>query len=156
MQLSYRITPDPLHHRYHMTLPLDLSHLEEESIRLEMPVWTPGSYVLREYSGRVCDIHAESAGVRIELEQIGKAEWRLHADEIPDLSRVEVHWSVFAYSKGIHDAWLDVDRGFINPPALFLHPAAIPQGTLFSVLFDVKDWDVHSALDALQTPDGTS
>lgn len=156
MQLSYRITPDPLHHRYHVTLPLDLSHLEEESIRLEMPVWTPGSYVLREYSGRVCDIHAESAGVRIELEQIGKAEWRLHADETPDLSRVEVHWSVFAYSKGIHDAWLDVDRGFINPPALFLHPAAIPQGTLFSVLFDVKDWDVHSALDALQTPDGTS
>ena len=107
-----------------MTLPLDLSHLEEESIRLEMPVWTPGSYVLREYSGRVCDIHAESAGVRIELEQIGKAEWRLHADETPDLSRVEVHWSVFAYSKGIHDAWLDVDRGFINTlPSSGCHPS---------------------------------
>lgn len=156
MQLSYRITPDPLHHRYHVTLPLDLSHLKEESFKLEMPVWTPGSYVLREYSGRVSDIHAECAGVRIELEQIEKSEWRLLADEVPDLSRIEVHWSVFAYSKGIHDAWLDSDRGFINPPALFLHPASMPADAALSVSFDAKDWDVHSALDALQTPDGIS
>lgn len=149
MQLSYRITPDPVHHRYHATLPLDLSDLDEESLRLVMPVWTPGSYVLREYSGRLSEIHAESAGVRIELEQTGKSEWRLHADEVPDLTRVEIHWSVFAYSKGIHDAWIDSDRGFVNPPALFLHPAKIPLDASIMVSFDAPDWEVCTALDRL-------
>ena len=144
--LRYTITPDAAHHAWDVALTLPAPAAPR--LRLVMPTWTPGSYVLREYSGRISEVRAWCAGEPLELEQIGKAEWMLDLTEAPDASMIEIHWRAFAFSTGIHDAWLDHDRGFINPPAVLLHPAGRTTEALdVEVAFRAPGWRVHTALD---------
>ena len=65
--------------------------------------------------------------------------------EAPISGSIRVTWEVFAYSCGIHDAYIDPMRGFINPSALFIHPADCDQEPA-EVFFDAPSWNVQCAL----------
>lgn len=143
--LSYTIFPEPHHHTYRVRLALTMP--AEGGLTLVMPVWTPGSYVLREYAGRIGAVTARGDGPEVRLRQTAKAEWVLDAGSFPAGSPVEIRWEAFAYSVGIHDAFIDSDRGFINPPALFIYPKTALDGTLpIEVRFRAPGWQVHCAL----------
>lgn len=156
MTLHYTLTPDPVRHRYSVLLALPAGN--QDHLTLQMPVWTPGSYVLREYAGRVSELSASSSkGLPLPVEQTGKARWRIDLLGASSEEEIEVRWTVFAFSQGIHDAWIDSDRGFVNPPAALLFPSRCADGPVdCCIAFDAPGWRVHSALDAVSPNEWTA
>lgn len=142
--LRYLIAPDAEHHLYRveLTLPAPADNL----LHLRMPVWTPGSYVLREYSGRVRGLRAFFGNRELPVRQTEKALWVADAAGVPAGESVRVVWEAFAHSTGIHDAWIDCDRGFINPCAVMIHPDGADREPA-QIRFDAPDWNVQCALD---------
>ena len=57
MHIAYEVAmPNPATHVYQFTL--HIKGVTEEFVHLELPVWTPGSYLVREYAKNVNALQA--------------------------------------------------------------------------------------------------
>ncbi len=84
---------------------------------LQLPVWIPGSYMVREFSKQLSFVKANQQGCECAVTQTAKATWQVQADEAQALI---VHYQVHAYDASVRTAWLDALRGFFNPTSLCL------------------------------------
>ena len=82
---------------------------------LQLPVWIPGSYMVREFSKQLSLVKAFQNGSTCSLTQTAKATWQVHADPAQALT---VQYQVHAYDASVRTAWLDALRGFFNPTSL--------------------------------------
>src|SRR5688572_9630100 len=77
--------PDPI--RYTLSFPAPQTHYVEveatvptggrPQIELEMAVWTPGSYLVREFSRHVENLTARASGETRPVEKTAKNRWRV-------------------------------------------------------------------------------
>ena len=112
--LRYSVTPDPHSHLLCLSLEFEPTR---HTVTFHMPAWTSGSYLIRDYAGRIRGPRTTTS----KLNQIDKNHWTLSG--LTPGSIIRINWDVFAYSPGIHDAWIDDYRGFFNPAAILLIPA---------------------------------
>ncbi len=113
--LHYRIEPLDLHaHLYGITLTIAQPLAQQQ---LALPVWIPGSYLVREFSKNLQCLRASQAGRSVALQQVNKALWQAdnHADQPLVLS-----YQVYARDDSVRTAWLDSARGFFNNTSLCL------------------------------------
>ncbi len=109
--IQYTLRPLALPHSYEVSLTLTPI---SDTVLLKMANWTSGSYLIRDY---VANVHSLTSS-RGTLEQLNKNTWRIR--NVVAGEALTIRWTAFAYSTRIHDAYLDQDYGFINPPAVFL------------------------------------
>jgi predicted metalloprotease with PDZ domain len=84
---------------------------------LSLPVWLPGSYLLREFARHLQDLQATQGGQPVRLEQRDKTSWVAHCS---GSAALELRWRVYALDASVRGAWLDAERGFFNGSSLFL------------------------------------
>ena len=113
---------------------------------LQLPVWIPGSYMVREFSKQLSLLTAHQAGRTCEVTQTAKATWHVHADESQALT---LRYQVHAYDASVRTAWLDALRGFFNPTSLCLMACGfeqLPHTVHISQPNDCPDWQLATAL----------
>lgn len=115
MSVCYKVSPVPEKHIYNVTLGF-LVH--GESAQLTLPVWIPGSYMVREFSKNIVTIHATQEHHEVTLEQTSKNTWLISG--LKANQAVSVSYQVYAYEYGIRTAFLDTSRGYFNPTSLCL------------------------------------
>ena len=79
--------------------------------RVSLPVWIPGSYLVREFARHLSALTAEQAGRPAPVEQVDKASWIVHAAGDAELV---LRYRVYAFDVSVRAAFLDADRGFFN------------------------------------------
>jgi predicted metalloprotease with PDZ domain len=103
-------------HYYDVEMKVDL---KQTATRLLLPNWTPGSYMIRSYSGNVHKLKAyNQKGIPIHVEQIDLSVWEISNQKKP----FSVKYTVYAFENTARTNFLDTEFGFINPAALFLYP----------------------------------
>ncbi|MEY4156595.1 MAG: hypothetical protein RJB64_1316, partial [Pseudomonadota bacterium] len=75
---------------------------------LELPVWIPGSYLVREFARHVHRISAQQGKRPCTLTQLDKCSWSVQAQEDTPLT---VTLQVHAHDASVRTAWLDAQRG---------------------------------------------
>ncbi len=109
--IHYRVEIDNAHaHLFRVRLEIP-SALENQE--LSLPVWIPGSYLVREFSQHLSSLCSETH----EIEQVRKNAWRVHNAKG---ERVAVEYLVYAFDPSVRMAYLDAQRGFVNGTSLFL------------------------------------
>ncbi|MEO6410629.1 MAG: PDZ domain-containing protein [Burkholderiaceae bacterium] len=78
---------------------------------VSLPVWIPGSYLVREFARHLSHLSAEQDGRSVAVEQIDKANWRLDCRGDAPLT---VRYRVHAFDSSVRAAYLDAQRGFFN------------------------------------------
>jgi predicted metalloprotease with PDZ domain len=101
-------------HLFHVSLSLPAS---KKATLLKLPVWIPGSYMVREFARHVVSISAQSGGKTITVEQTQKNAWLVAAAR----RTRTISYTVYAFDQSVRTAWLDEDRGFFNGSSLFLY-----------------------------------
>ena len=93
-----------------------------EALELFMPVWTPGSYLVREFARQVESEGAMTPdGTRLSMEKIAKNRWRITGEgALPD--RVVVRYRVYAREASVRTSFVDPDVASLNGASLFLAP----------------------------------
>ena len=87
---------------------------------LVMPVWTPGSYLVREYERHVQDFDAKNAsGHPLEWSKINKDTWRI---ETQNASELVVTYKVYANELTVRTNELNDQHAFWNNAALLMYP----------------------------------
>jgi predicted metalloprotease with PDZ domain len=118
---------------------------------LQLPVWIPGSYMVREFSKQLSLLKASQQGRVCAVSQTAKATWQVQTDETQALTLV---YQVHAYDASVRTAWLDALRGFFNPTSLCLMAAGHEHHahTLHIVQPEkCAHWQLATALKPLKT-----
>jgi len=97
--------------------------------RLELPVWIPGSYLVREFSKDLLDIKATQNKRTQKIEQLNKNTWQVASK--PG-SMLQIQYHVYAHDASVRTAWLDLDRGFFNGSSVFLKVLGEPNNKDFN------------------------
>jgi predicted metalloprotease with PDZ domain len=106
--------PDPQTHIVHVRTTLGPADPPQDSLVLFMPVWTPGSYLVREYARHVEGFEAETPA---RATKIRKNAWRI---EPAGNSSVTVRYRVYAGDLTVRTNHVDETHAFLVGAALFL------------------------------------
>jgi len=91
---------------------------DAEGQRFRLPVWIPGSYLIREFARNVVAIRAESGDMPVGLDKEAKDTWRA----APCVGPLTVTMHVYAHELSVRTAYLDQTRAYFNGASVFLCP----------------------------------
>jgi predicted metalloprotease with PDZ domain len=78
VEISFTVAmPRPHTHLLEVDVAIKHAANGPQEERLVMPVWTPGSYLVREFARNVQDFAATAAGQQLQWEKINKDTWRV-------------------------------------------------------------------------------
>lgn len=110
---------------------------------LHMPVWTPGSYLVREYARHVEAFGAESAGKPLRVRKVRKNAWSVEHDGARE---VTVRYRLYANDLTVRTNHVDATHAYWNGAATFLTlDAARDAGSTVTVSMP-EGWSVATAL----------
>ncbi|MET0312502.1 MAG: peptidase M61 [Burkholderiaceae bacterium] len=113
--VRYRVEAGDLHaHLFRVTLTVAQPEAQQ---RLSLPVWIPGSYLVREFARHLQRMKAQQDGRAVPLQQLDKSTWLATCSPAQPLV---VSYEVYAYDNSVRAAWLEASRGFFNGTGLCL------------------------------------
>lgn len=115
---------------HYAEIKMEISDLRKDHIDVKMPVWTPGSYLVREYSRHVESFEASGAdGTPVAFEKISKNTWRIASAKS---SRITVSYRIYGFEVSVRTNFIDDSHAFLSPAATFMyvdgmidHPATV-------------------------------
>jgi predicted metalloprotease with PDZ domain len=117
-KLAYQIAMS-LPHTHLFEVKLIVSNWDGELLDVSMPVWTPGSYLIREYAKQIQDFVAVSdKGRKLVATKTAKNKWQIRTS---DSSKIVINYRVFAHELTVRTNHLDATHGYFNPAALCLY-----------------------------------
>lgn len=146
--LHYHVELHHLHaHQYRVTLRIATPAAQQ---LVSLPVWIPGSYLVREFAKNLQELNARQNGQPIAVQQLSKHQWQLDCSAN---APVELSYLVNAYDTSVRTAWLDQRRGFFNGTSLLLRvhgQEAQPHQLRISPSAQVPDWKLATGLSAVE------
>lgn len=91
-------------------------------VDIKMPVWTPGSYLVREFAKSVESLTAASAGKAVKVEKVTKNTWRIYNAKA---NAVKVKYRVYAFEISVRTAFIDASHAFLSSANIFMYPAGM-------------------------------
>jgi predicted metalloprotease with PDZ domain len=142
---SYRIEiADRLTHHFRVTLTLKAPAAEQA---LSLPVWIPGSYLVREFARHLSELKAHQGAREVKLQQTDKSRW---VAQCSGNATLQVSYRVYAFDTSVRAAFLDTDRGFFNGTGLCLRAEGHEETRHQIELAGLpREWDVATAMPAL-------
>jgi len=144
--IQYRIEVADAHaHRFQVTL--RIAH-PEVAQRLSLPVWIPGSYLVREFARHLSPITAKQGQRTCTVTPIDKATWEI---DTKGSAALTVQYEVYAFDTSVRAAFLDAQRGFFNGTGVFLKAHGFEdQAQAVKITGLPKSWQVATALPAVK------
>jgi predicted metalloprotease with PDZ domain len=84
---------------------------------VSLPVWIPGSYLVREFSKNLQNLSAKQGRRQAALAQLDKCTWQITCRAGEPLV---LRYEVYAFDNSVRTAWLDSQRGFFNGTSVCL------------------------------------
>ena len=84
--------------------------------KFSMPVWIPGSYMIREFAKHVVRIRAQAARKQLPIVKLDKNTWQVAPHDRP----ITVTMEVYAWDLSVRGAHLDTTHAFFNGTSMFL------------------------------------
>lgn len=142
-QITYTLSmPEPATHYFEIEMSLrniaGPTNLKKNGyIDLKMPVWTPGSYLIREYAKNVEAFRATANGQPVPVEKIRKNTWRITTVN----DDITVRYRVYAYELTVRTSFLDDSHGYVNGASMFLFNDVLKTQPARLVIQPAKGWN---------------
>lgn len=91
-------------------------------VDLKMPVWTPGSYLVREFAKSVESFGATAGGKVVKAEKVNKNTWRVYNAKA---NAIKVNYRVYAFEISVRTAFIDASHAFLSSASIFMYPAGM-------------------------------
>lgn len=145
-RLTYQVAmSQPTSHLFEVTLQIE--NWQAEYLDLKMPVWTPGSYLIREYARNLQDftVKDQQTGEKLSFEKLSKNHWQVKTEAA---NKISVSYRIFAYELSVRTNHLDDSHGYFNGAALFCFiPSYESTPMLLEIIPPRSDWQVATALE---------
>jgi predicted metalloprotease with PDZ domain len=152
-----KVVPPEISYTVSMSKPW--THLLEVEMRLKsaempaqteisMPVWTPGSYLVREYARHVESFAANDAGGNaLVWNKIDKNSWQI---ETKGAKEIVVKYNVYANELTVRTNELNADHAFFTPAALLMFPKDQLKTASTLKVNPYQDWKIATGLPKVE------
>lgn len=111
MKINYTLSfPEPQTH--YVEVNLKISGHKKSPIDLKMPVWTPGSYLVREFSRHIESFTAKNAS----YVKKAKNHWQITPTSSDEIN---VTYKIYAFEMSVRTSFIDADMALLNGASLF-------------------------------------
>ena len=118
LKVSYEVSfKEPQAH--YADVEMDISGISKDYIDVKMPVWAPGSYLVREFSKNVEGFTAADVKKQLRTEKLTKNTWRVYTGKSKS---VQIKYSVYAFEVSVRTAFIDATHAFLSPTGIFMYP----------------------------------
>ncbi len=120
---------------------------------LTMPVWTPGSYLVREYARQVEDMRAFDARTATELkiQKTSKNNWRV---ENAGASEIQIRYRLYCREMGVRTNWVESSWAFLTGAATFVTRADALQRVHLLRIESLPQWpEIATSLATVDAKD---
>ncbi len=116
---QYTVTLNkPESHLVEITVHVD--RLDQNFIDFTLPAWSPGSYLIRDYSKNVVKVEAfDRARNPLSLQKLDKSTWRV---DLHGQSECKVVYQVYCHEISTHSSFVDNSHATLQGPDLYLYP----------------------------------
>jgi predicted metalloprotease with PDZ domain len=125
MKLQYKLSiPSPENHLAHVKISAN-REAGESQLKLFIPSWSPGSYLMREYGRNVRWLKVEnSKGERIFTEQLDRGIWIIDWNKSDLVGKDDLEFSVeyeiYCHELTVRTSHIDKSHAFIHGPSVFM------------------------------------
>ena len=114
--IRYSIVPkQPAAHLFEVTV--TVADPDPSGQRFMLPVWIPGSYMVREFARNIVTLRAfNETGRKVRIEKTDKQTWQA----APVSGTLTLRYEVYAWDMSVRAAHLDDTTGFFNGTSVFL------------------------------------
>jgi predicted metalloprotease with PDZ domain len=148
---------------YSVAMPQPQTHLFEVTLRvlnypfpildLKFPVWTPGSYMIREYSRHLQNFSATTTSEVLPCCKVSKNHWQVETNAA---SEIIIKYRIFANEITVRTNHLDTTHGYFNGAALFFR---LPEFDKLPIRVTIvppnPKWKVTTALPSVPQAENT-
>jgi len=115
-----------------------------QQLELKMPVWTPGSYLIREYERHVQDFSAKSAAnAPLNWRKTNKNTWQIDS---AGANEVVATYRVYANELTVRTNELNDEHGFWNNAALLMFPKDELRASSTVTVNPFSNWKIATGL----------
>ena len=104
--------PEPHTHYFHVDI--KITELQTDSIDVKMPVWAPGSYLVREFAKSVENFNTDKSNFKL----LNKNTWRVYTK---GNDAITVSYDVYAFEMSVRTSFLDANHGYVNGTSMFMY-----------------------------------
>lgn len=118
MSISYELRmPKPQNHYFEVQM--NIADNDDKQIEVKMPVWTPGSYLVREFSKNVNLVKAFTKdGKALKVSKKSKNAWLIDAG---NENNIQVKYEVYSFEVSVRTPFLDLSHGFVSGSGVFMY-----------------------------------
>lgn len=143
--LIYKVSFPKLNRHYaqvEITIPAKL--LTTESVRLKVPVWTPGSYKVREFSRNLDSIFASRGKQQCTVTQLNKNTWEIRNPG--SRGDLQISYSIYGAEYGVRESYIGNDMIFLHGVSAFAYVEGMQDKPIRLKLEIPNGWVSHVAL----------
>ena len=140
VKISYTVT-FPEAQAHYADIEMNISGISQNSLDLKMPVWTPGSYLVREFAKNVESFSAAANGKNILSPKINKNTWRINT---VGLSNITVKYKVYCFEISVRTSFVDASHGFLSTSGIFVYPDKMLDAPSTIKIVPYKGWTTVS------------
>lgn len=99
---------------------MTISNIKKDELILKMPVWTPGSYLVREFSKNIESLQVNTeSNTPISFEKIKKNAWKINTK---GKKSIVINYKVYAFEISVRTSFIDAEHAFLSTSGIFMYP----------------------------------
>ena len=117
-KISYSLKmPRPQNHYFQVEMQVE--QVKQKTAIVKLPVWAPGSYLVREFSRHLNQVKAYSLqGALLPITKKSKNAWEI---DLKGQTAFIVKYEVYAFELSVRTSFLDETHGFVSGPSMFMY-----------------------------------
>ncbi len=137
----------PWTHLLEVEMRLDWAQMSAKT-ELKMPVWTPGSYLVREYARHVQDFNVtDASGNDLTWEKINKNTWQI---DTKGAKQLVAKYRVYANELTVRTNELNDEHAFFNNAALLMFPKDQLKAASTITVVPFGNWKIATGLPKVE------
>ena len=152
-QIAYTVSMSkPWTHLLEIEMRLNWAQMPEKA-EIVMPVWTPGSYLVREYARHVESFAAADAGGNaLTWRKIDKNSWQI---DTKGAKEIVVKYNVYSNELTVRTNELNDEHAFFTPAALLMFPKGQIAAASTVRVVPYRDWKIATGLPKVAGSENT-
>jgi predicted metalloprotease with PDZ domain len=122
---------------HYVEVEMNITGLIKDYVDVKMPVWAPGSYLVREFSKSVEGFSATAGTKTVRFEKVRKNAWRIYSAKA---ANIKLKYRVYAFETSVRTAFVDESHAFLSSTGIFMYPDGLVKLPSTVTIKPYKTW----------------
>lgn len=140
-ELSYKISIDNPNSHY-AQVDITLTGIKTKTAEFKMPVWTPGSYMVREFEKNIDRVTVKSGKGKISKKD--KSTWVV---DLMGETSITISYPIYCFEQSVRTSYIDSDHAFLLLTSCLMYVEAYKNGGQLNLNFPAAWTKVSTTLE---------